>query len=419
MKKNVLADKNEYLRREFNRLKKLVRRVAQSPYSNFYRKNFETSGFNISDLKEPADWIKVPILERRELEETSPEKRLFVPMRNVWMIRTSSGTTSGKPVILFRSNYRDPKILKQFGVDSFMSLAPYNRSYHLPSAFANTGITAISGDIHDMPRTAKMAADLGVDSILGSPSILLIFNRYLQNAAPALKIRLILIEGEYPTKNQWKDLQILFPEAKIASLYSLAESGSNDSGFPCTETVKHHNRMHLDTKNFFLEIINGEIIMTTLFAGPMPLLRYKTGDAGNFLNEQCACGNSLPLFTVTGRFNGDILRIRGGELRVDEVEKSLEYIFGHKLIAFKLHVFEKQNGNYSLSLEVAVKSGTKTIDATQRRYLGKKIPEKIQFTPNLTLADAIKNGLIGPLGLNMVEKFALEQKQKRIILHEF
>ncbi|MFH1143675.1 MAG: AMP-binding protein [Candidatus Eisenbacteria bacterium] len=100
------------------------------------------------------------------------------------------------------------------------------------------------------------------------------------------------------------------------------EYGCGELGTIAHECPDH--RMHLSEENMIVEILDGdrpcadgepgEIVVTELNNTAMPLLRYRTGDFGTSLAEDCPCGRTLrALVNIHGRAY-DFVRGSGGKL---------------------------------------------------------------------------------------------------------
>ena len=100
-------------------------------------------------------------------------------------------------------------------------------------------------------------------------------------------------------------------EAKVYDLFSSVELGTAGLLFPCAAGFGQH----VQEDCFYPEIIEfsseepiedgakmGELVLTTLTAEAMPLIRYRTGQAVMRIEEPCACGRSL--LRVVTPFNG-------------------------------------------------------------------------------------------------------------------
>jgi phenylacetate-CoA ligase len=56
----------------------------------------------------------------------------------------------------------------------------------------------------------------------------------------------------------------------------------------------------------YVEVVNGQVIVTTFENKVMPFIRYSIGDEGVLLNETCKCGRSSQLIKFKGRAGGAI-----------------------------------------------------------------------------------------------------------------
>ena len=420
MKNTAPAGKNEHLKSRFRELRTFLEKIWKSPCSDFYRQKYEAAGLSLSNIKTWQDWRKIPFLTREDLSKTGPWQRLYVPREKLIATRNTSGTTGGGMVLMLRSEDVDTwKYLSDFHFKSLLSLTSYHRFYTMVRGLSNVGVSVCAGDIHDMPRTAKMAKTLKIDSLLGAGSMILLFGSHLKRPVSLENIRFIMLVGEYTTRLQWENLKKLYPNADIVSIYGSVENGFKEIDSPCRENAKIHNRHHLIEKSAFMEIDeNGEIILTT-FSDATPLIRYKTGDLGAFINGRCACGSDAPIFSVSGRVNFDAARLKGTEIKADEVERAIYDVLKIERPEFKLHIYEKSDLVPRLVLEIVSIRKPEKFEKMANAAIGRMIAGKIQVSSNLSLGQAIENGLFETLEIIFVSEFPLEQKQKRIILHEF
>lgn len=97
----------------------------------------------------------------------------------------------------------------------------------------------------------------------------------------------------------------------IATGYGASECGGVAQ--QCT-----HGSLHLSVDHAVYEVIRpdgsatdpgevGEIVLTTLHNRAMPLIRYRIGDLGAWLDEPCACGRSLPLMKLQAGKSVDLV----------------------------------------------------------------------------------------------------------------
>ncbi len=120
-----------------------------------------------------------------------------------------------------------------------------------------------------------------------------------------------------------------FWEAPLCMTYASTESATA-LGIECLKREGYH----LNEFNFFVEILNpdeegyGEIVITTLNRGVMPLIRYRTRDVARFIPGRCPCG--LPfrrLSTLRGRLDENIASV-WGNVHPDFFEKILGSVPG-------------------------------------------------------------------------------------------
>lgn len=124
----------------------------------------------------------------------------------------------------------------------------------------------------------------------------------------------------------WGDM--MFPEyrsliervfsCRVSDCYGLGE------GIECAAQCERHEALHEAMHAVILEIVDGNgrpcppgklgrLLVTRLEPGPMPLIRYDTGDAAYFIDEPCGCGRSLRLISPIQGRNTDIITTSAGD----------------------------------------------------------------------------------------------------------
>jgi len=128
-------------------------------------------------------------------------------------------------------------------------------------------------------------------------------------------LRAVFVTGELLDEGQRRVISDCF-RVPVADGY-----GSREAGFLAHECP--HGAMHVTDENVILEVVDesghpveagacGEIVVTHLDAYAMPLIRYRTGDAGRRIAEPCACGRGLSRMEVVGGRKTDHLVARDG-----------------------------------------------------------------------------------------------------------
>jgi len=107
-------------------------------------------------------------------------------------------------------------------------------------------------------------------------------------------------------------------KCSVHDCYGLGE------GLQVAAQCGHGLPLHISEHNVFVEIINpkpehitndelGKILVTRFTPGPMPLIRYETGDLAKFVSGECSCGRKLKKISrVYGR-DTDVVQSPNGD----------------------------------------------------------------------------------------------------------
>lgn len=396
----------------FAELKKILNEIWQSPFSDFYRRHFAKHGFNPEALKNPADWQKVPFLSRSDLQKTDLFERLFDDWGNLIALRVSSGTTSSKFLVVPRTNYPDEdraEALSNIGVKGLLSLSQYHRSYNGKKMLGKRKVVLMSGDVHDLKRSAAIFKKLKLDSIVAAPSILILCHPFLKETNALFQIKALLTEGEYCTPFQWQKIRRIYPKVKLLQFYGLTETDGFFVGLPrLNENAAGPNHYRLAANKFFLEITkpDSEITLTSLSRSlALPLIRYRTGDMG------LISGRSA--FKVLGRINFDVLRLNGCEFRADNIEEAVARTFNIENPRFEMHFFEDYGSHHLL---LRIYAAEKTLNITPFKRLA--LLRYIRGGPTLNLERALNNNLFHYFKIEVADECPSDKKLRRLQLHE-
>lgn len=99
-------------------------------------------------------------------------------------------------------------------------------------------------------------------------------------------------------------VRTVVPQARVWGLYGSVESWAVAGNGPdCPRNVFH------PLPHQYVEVLDGEILVSTIHDRAItPLLRYRTGDTGEF--TRCPCGSGRPALRLLGRLE-DVLSFRG------------------------------------------------------------------------------------------------------------
>lgn len=407
--------------KQFEEFKRVIRRVLQSPRSDFYRDKYQREGFNPSrDLEHVADIPRVPRLTREELAATSPFERLFSEPNDVRVVRYTSGTTRSPLMLIFRGEYaygipgKRPLILFQSSqVDAYYAALPRVAALpYFPPLVGSPASYAISAALATMYRT---------DAVIGIPSRILALAAELAPAARSA-VEKVFIVGERVTPAIRDDLKTQFPNATLDLRYGMTEFGC--PGYQCGMLRAQSDIRYHCSPEYLLEVTDpssglwqkigdeGEVVLTDLRETPHQLIRYRTGDAARIVaTEPCVCG-ALAAFEVTGRVDADVIKIAGGILRTDEIERVLGELAETEGADFRA-VVRTAGGRPVLTLDIALGARAAGHPAVAQA-LREAIAERLFLTSTKTLADFLKEGTFGGLEIQFVSRFPHEMKAQRL-----
>jgi phenylacetate-CoA ligase len=143
---------------------------------------------------------------------------------------------------------------------------------------------------------------------------------HLCRTDPGLRPDTLLLSGDHMARPVVAGLAEAWG-CRVATHYGLTEAGLG-----CAVQCRAGQGHHLRDAELLFEIVDpdsglplapgglGEIVVTTLAAEAMPLIRYRTGDLARMLPGPCPCGGPLPLLgRVEGR-RDQAIALEGGVL---------------------------------------------------------------------------------------------------------
>lgn len=413
------------------RLNKVYSLVLKSRRSNFYRKKYLPAGRRGANLNLPKiiksfeDWKKIPFLEKKELLNTPPFDRLFLPFEKIITLEPSSGTTE-KPLVMFTGALSQKQRLiyekhfRELKIKRFLSLHSPLQAYHRTQAYKIKGVMMIVGDVRNLALTAQVSSQVKIQAIRSTATILEEFLPYLGNVYDLGEICYVILGGEFCTLQRAKALQEKLPRAKIH--FSCGSAETSIRGYQCDFLAKISPQYFHPFPDLYFEIIdgqNGQLVLTTLSQTyPTPLVRYRTGDCGILKKYHCPCKADY-LFEMRGRADFDFLKVCGVMIHAQRVQDAVSK-FPHLVKDdFQLHVYETKRDSkilLLLELELVLEKDEK---ADVVDFLAEEISKNLYLTPNLTLADFIRRGLFLPLKIKPVASFEVKpgEKKKYILSH--
>ena len=342
------------------RLNALLDEARRSP---FYRERLAGVSGPLDSLEEFA--ARVPLLEKADLvAHCPPASRDMLTRSEERSYVFASGGTTGKPRYALwgaeefdRAGLVTGRAFRALGIRSGMRVANLLRAGALWTGFLafnrgleETGCQVLSLTFNQDNRdTLDFLAEFRPHGIMAMSSALLSLAETAERRGFDTPVERIFFTGEPLSEVTRRYLQKVFRCSLVASpLYGAVEIGPQ--GYQCP---------HCDAATFHLcdewchqEILGeeGEVVVTALERTLHPFIRYRLGDAAEWLEEPCPCGRTSPRFRLRGRL-GDYVRVHFGKLHLSEVASAFgrfEELSG----AFQVQVDPKEGGRTGVTFAV-------------------------------------------------------------------
>lgn len=272
----------------------LRERAADLRGSPYWVRRLRDAGLAPGDLQTFADLDAFPLLDRRELAVAWAELPLL-GVDDVVVVKSSGST--GDPVHVVREPFEQIHMwaVLEFWLAHLGLVLPARPRVvlldSLPSALEYSVRVRALGDgqgaLHRIslarPRARERLERVSPSVVFGDPAGL----HWWIGAAPQISPRLVLTSATHFSAAQRAAFAQVSP-APVLNYYATTETGPL-----AWECLVAPGRFHILTPDVWLESVAGELVVTRLRPTLVPLLRYRTGDAGTVVDEpRCACGHS-------------------------------------------------------------------------------------------------------------------------------
>lgn len=327
-------------------IKDTLKYVQQN--SAYYRETFAQSGFESEDFQDFADLRKLPTTGKGDIQGRNADF-FCVPEVKVVDFVSTSGTT-GDP-ILFPLTQRD---LDRLALNEALSFACANTvpedSFQI---MVNLGNLFVAGLAYYLGLVKLGATTYRIGAGLTQRQLYLL-NKLRPTGLVSVpsflvKLREAGLEQGIDVKELGLEKIVLIGETIIETDLSLNPLGQKIldgwgtrpfSSYASTEMstsfaeCSAHMGLHSHPELIYCEILDdagepvpdgmfGELVVTTLQAEGMPLIRYQTGDITYKMTGSCACGrNTERLGPVIGRKN-QMIKLKGTTIFPGQLEKAL------------------------------------------------------------------------------------------------
>ena len=275
---------------QLERLKKTIAWVTEK--SLFYQKKFKDAGIRPEDIQTLEDVGKLPFLTASELHQANAMDLLTLPLSGILRFNYMQDV-SGELTKLYTNGDIANNV-------EMMTRRLLDIQYAL-EAIGAAVVPLGTGSKHWL-RLLEIAS---IDTLISTPQLIMQLIIQLQAAGqnivdyPISRIVCInLTNIQNPLQQHIQGRT----KTKVYNLYASPELGTAGMLFQC----EAHMGQHVQEDNFYAEIVAfnsdmpitednrmGELVVTTLTAEAMPLIRYRTGQAVSCMTDACKCGRTF------------------------------------------------------------------------------------------------------------------------------
>ncbi len=304
------------------RLKKELRWGGEK--CSYYRERFAEFGVSVGDLQDLCDLQNFPLLKKEELQGKKAFDFLTMPLSSLlrisYMKIDEESGEDGEGFIHFATNGDIAHHVEQM-TRSLVACGLHNASLmavlgdgadsrlmdlHYASEFLGAAVTMLGADKRLWPA---MLASVPAETIAGTPKRLAELDDILGQTGSGLSelplTRIICLHTEVPSANLVTSVQEM-TAAKVYHMLALPEIGTAAPFLPCEPAAM---TFHLQEDYALAEVIDpatqkiaadgcGELVLTSLAAEAMPILRLRTGLQVESLPAPCSCGRTQKRFRL-------------------------------------------------------------------------------------------------------------------------
>jgi len=347
----------------------------------FYTRKLQDAGVDISSLRFPEDFKKLPLTTKAELnadQAASPPwgTALTEPLgRYTRYCQTSS--TTGRPLRWIDTNeswqwllecwkavYRGARVKPGDRVFFPFSFGPFLGFWAGFEAGPQIGLHCVPGGGMSSQIRLSMIETIGATVVCCTPTYALrlaeIAEHERRRPLSEGSVRILIVAGEpggsilatrERIERSWG--------ARVIDHHGLTEVGP--VSFECWESP---GALHINEAEFIAEVIDvrsgdavadgqtGELVLTNLGRTASPVIRYRTGDLVVRRSEPCACGRTWARLEggILGRAD-DMVNIRGVNVYPVGIESVVRRL--PEVVEFR-SVVSRQGSMRSLRLEIEV-----------------------------------------------------------------
>jgi phenylacetate-CoA ligase len=290
----------------------------------FYRRKLSAIGMVPDDVRTPDDIARVPTTSKEEIQEWLRD--LIADNVSGPLIKDMTGGSTGSPMVFYydedRLDSRNAAAIRHnrwtgWDIGDKMAVlwgAPRDLASGSMKARVRDWILdrrvmldASSIDDDRMRAFHRRLLDHQPKFVLAYANTMALFARFLRDSGlEPPQPKGIITSGEVLTAENRALIESTFG-CRVYNRYGCREFAviASECG--------HHRGMHINAENLLVDVVSGEIVITDLKNFAMPMIRYRTRDAGAPIPGVCDCGRGLPLLDVTGGRVTEFLTALGGQ----------------------------------------------------------------------------------------------------------
>ena len=322
---------------QLERLRALVARVLED--APVLGERLRSAGVeSADDVRSLDDLGALPFTEKADLREHYPFGMLAVPRERLVRVHASSGT-GGKPTMVgytaadldlwadvMARSMRTCGVRPGMLVHNANGYGLFTGGLGFHDGTERLGATILPVSSGQTKRQAMLLRDLQAQVLTCTPSYAVTIAEALEQEGIGpgdLSLEIGLFGAEPWSESMRTQLERRLG-LRARNFYGLSEIIGPGVAAECEETAG----AHLNEDHFLCEVVDGELVITTLTKEALPLIRYRTGDMASVDEEPCACGRTLArMGRVQGR-RDDMLILRGVNVYPSEIEHVLLGIDG-------------------------------------------------------------------------------------------
>lgn len=292
---------------------------------DFYRRKMSAIGMVPDDIRTPDDIAKVPTTSKEEIQESLPDL-VADTYRTQSLLKDMTGGSTGSPMVFYYTEDRlDSRVAATLRHNRWTGWDIGDKMAVLWGAPRDLAAGAMKARVRDWILDRRVMLDASsIDEdrmrafherlvvhkpqfVLAYANTMALFAQFLRDTRlPPHRPRAIICSGEALTQENRALIEETFG-CKVFNRY-----GSREFAVIASECGRHHG-MHINAENLLVEAVAGELVVTDLKNLAMPMIRYRTRDAGTLIDTPCECGRGLPLLDLSGGRVTEFLTALGGQ----------------------------------------------------------------------------------------------------------